>query len=160
MRGRCFHCIVEAITLNTLSNRIDPSLEVVVQGGSHDVRLALGADGHRLAKLPFSVGRRLGLSERAIGRPVDLALHDRRPFQLSRCHFAIIRNNDGLAVIDTGSRQGTIVNGTRLGESTGLLRAALRMGENSVIAGGPGSPYRFTVYLRALSSSLRKVSSA
>lgn len=146
--------------MHILSNMIEPAFEVILLGQSHDVRLALGCEEQLIDKLPFSVGRRLGHGERAMGRPVDLALPDRRPYQLSRCHFAIIRGRDGLIVVDTGSRQGTIVNDVVLGQRAGVLRAHLPPGNNSIIAGGPGSPFRFTVSMRLACPPLDRASGA
>ena len=44
---------------------------------------------------------------------------------------------------DRGSQQGTVVNGVRIGKSTGIDIAILRTGDNEIIAGGETSPYRF-----------------
>lgn len=62
---------------------------------------------------------------------------------LSRNHFAIQRNQEGLVVIDRGSRHGTIVNDIAIGTGTDNIQQALKPGDNLIIAGDALSPYRF-----------------
>jgi CRP/FNR family transcriptional regulator, cyclic AMP receptor protein len=50
-------------------------------------------------------------------------------------------------VRDLNSTLGTIVNGQPLGRDFPIDSAPLRQGENSVVAGGDGSPFAFVVTL-------------
>jgi CRP/FNR family cyclic AMP-dependent transcriptional regulator len=65
--------------------------------------------------------------------------------QLSRNHFAIQRNQEGLVVLDRGSKTGTLVNDVKIGAETGQLQQTLRPGDNVVVAGDALSPYRFCI---------------
>jgi pSer/pThr/pTyr-binding forkhead associated (FHA) protein len=100
----------------------------------------IGADGARIASLPFRVGRQ------ADGASLDLALADERPYILSRQHFAIELAPDGLAVRDLDSHHGTIVNGTPVrGTEHEDAIVLLVAGANQIVAGMPESPFRFVL---------------
>jgi hypothetical protein len=64
---------------------------------------------------------------------------------LSRNHFAIQRTQDGLVVVDRGSRHGTMVNDIKIGAGAEQIQHALQPGDNIIIAGDALSPYRFCV---------------
>ena len=125
-----------------------PSAEILsrvsIRAVSPRAMAELGVVPTEITRLPFTVGR---YSADRGTRSVDLALSDRRPYRISRNHFAIVRGRDGLAVVDTGSRSGTLVNGMSLGHGRERIRAPLRMGENVISAGGPESPYVFVITL-------------
>src|SRR5262249_37522903 len=98
-----------------------------------------------LGDSPIVIGRRPVASE---GSPLwqpDLLLDDPAPFRLSRNHFVIEMRNGGHQVRDLSSTLGTIVNGQPIGNHFGTDHAALRLGENEVIAGGADSPFVFSV---------------
>ncbi len=48
-----------------------------------------------------------------------------------------------MLVRDCGSYHGTIVNGGVVGGDDAVLTAQLRAGENEIVAGNTGSPFRF-----------------
>ena len=103
--------------------------------------------GMEIASLPFTVGR---MSERREPRLVlvpDLLIEESSPFLLSRAHFLITREINGIVVRDLGSTHGTIVNGTKLADRKPDDVARLRAGDNTIQAGGPKSPYLFKVVL-------------
>jgi pSer/pThr/pTyr-binding forkhead associated (FHA) protein len=60
----------------------------------------------------------------------------------------IERRKGSYYVRDLSSRLGTIVNGEPIGEHFRGDDAPLRAGENEVIAGGVGSPFVFSVFIR------------
>ncbi|HET9018547.1 MAG TPA: cyclic nucleotide-binding domain-containing protein [Acetobacteraceae bacterium] len=95
--------------------------------------------------LPFVVGRRTLRGEEAPHREPDLVLDDNRPFRLSRDHFMILARNGSLYLRDLFSTLGTIVNGVAIGEHFGRDEVKLRPGANTVIAGGGGSRFVFSV---------------
>ncbi len=100
-----------------------------------------------LGDLPFVVGRRPVAGE---GQPLwqpDLTLDDTAPFRLSRNHFIIEKRDGGYHVRDLCSTLGTIVNGEPIGNHFRTDDAALRIGENEVIAGGVDSPFTFAVFI-------------
>jgi CRP-like cAMP-binding protein len=100
-----------------------------------------------LVELPFVVGRRPVTGE---GSPLwqpDLLLDDTAPFRLSRNHFVVEMRDGGHQVRDLCSTLGTIVNGQPIGNHFGTDHAALRLGENEVIAGGEDSPFVLSVLI-------------
>jgi CRP/FNR family transcriptional regulator, cyclic AMP receptor protein len=77
----------------------------------------------------------------------DLKLDDTVPFRLSRNHFMIEKRDGNYYVRDLCSTLGTIVNGEPIGDYFRGDDAALRAGENEVIAGGVDSPFVFSVFI-------------
>jgi len=102
-------------------------------------------DGIAIRSLPFVVGRHGEKGEPVPPVAVDLALDDAPPYRLSRAHFSIIVADDGYCVRDLGSMLGTDVNGRFLGGLFDTDDAPLVDGDNVVVAGGLGSPFKFRV---------------
>jgi CRP/FNR family transcriptional regulator, cyclic AMP receptor protein len=100
----------------------------------------------RLGDLPFVVGRGPVAWEGLPPLQPDLKLDDTVPFRLSRNHFMIEKRDGNYYVRDLCSTLGTIVNGKPIGDFRGD-DAALRAGENEVIAGGVNSPFVFSVFI-------------
>jgi hypothetical protein len=120
--------------------------ELRLKPATRELSQQMESDGFRIASLPFRVGRRSSRASSADdGTPIDLALTDTQPYSLSRRHFAIETRDGGYVVRDCGSRRGTIVNGTRIGGNLSESVAPLNRGENRIVAGGPMSPFRFTL---------------
>lgn len=94
-------------------------------------------------KLPFVVGSR----NPRFGTTANLGLIDTSPPILSMEHFAIESWQGRLLVRDMGSNRGTVVNGVDLGKQSGTFGQPLENGENEILAGGAGSPFRFLVEL-------------
>jgi hypothetical protein len=105
----------------------------------------LPPEGLPLRRLPFTVGRRPLPGEHGPGGEVDLTLPDVRPLRLSRRHFAITADADGIYLVDKDSRLGTIVDDVPLGEAFPRTRLRLAPGSHLVIAGGLRSPWRFRI---------------
>jgi CRP/FNR family transcriptional regulator, cyclic AMP receptor protein len=101
----------------------------------------------RLGDLPFVVGRGPVAGEGLPPLWPDLKLHDTVPFRLSRNHFLIEKRDGNYYVRDLYSTLGTIVNGEPIGDHFRGDDAALRAGENEVIAGGADSPFVFSVFI-------------
>src|SRR5262249_23941705 len=99
-----------------------------------------------LGDLPFIVGRGPVAGEGLPPLQPDLKLDDTVPFRLSRNHFMIEKRDGNYYVRDLSSTLGTIVNGELIGDFRGD-DAALRAGENEVIAGGVDSPFVFSVFI-------------
>jgi hypothetical protein len=119
--------------------------EARLYGTAGPAAAIIGADGIRIGGLSFVVGRKETVDDDGAARGVDLTLPDMRPYQLSRRHFAIERNLRGWCVRDCGSYHGTYVNGLLTGASEPSCTAPLRSGENEIVAGTPGSAFRFRV---------------
>jgi len=110
----------------------------------------LPKEGISVSKIPFSVGRLPVADESEPFAPVDLKLPDSRPFRLSRQHFALDWRQQGYGVLDLRSTLGTELNGEFLGHHFGKDFEYLKLGENTITAGGDGSPFTFTVLLEQL----------
>jgi hypothetical protein len=112
-----------------------------------------------LGDRPLVVGRWPAAAEELPRWQPDLELNDTAPFWLSRNHFTIEKGEEGYRIRDLCSTLGTIVNGEPIGHhlraegatAWGYLAsdAPLRAGENEVIAGGPDSPFVFSVFINS-----------
>jgi hypothetical protein len=119
--------------------------QVMLLAAAPDTKGALPAAGLAVARFPFRVGRKPFSNESDLLAMNEVAVADRPPAQMSLNHFAIDLVGGDVILRDRGSRDGTIVNGVAIGNLAAHDTAMLRKGENEVIAGKPGSPYRFTV---------------
>ncbi len=107
-------------------------------------------EGVVIREFPYAIGRQRRSREAGTSEPIDLALPDVSPFRLSRQHFSLSHNASrydasGYFVQDLGSRLGTRVNGEFLGHHFAKDHKNLRLGDNTVTAGGMDSPYTFSV---------------
>ena len=98
-----------------------------------------------VTRYPFRVGREAELSDPPAAEGNDLSVRDRRPYNVSRGHAAIELGGEGLEVVDLGSRLGTLVNDRRIGRDWPGRRAPLLRGDNVLVLGSRGSPFRFQV---------------
>jgi len=146
---------LEAVTIG--GSRVDPrDSEVDITPALSPLRMfadsnrlsrVLPTDGVLIHPFPFVVGRLPRENEIQPPIPVDLALQDVAPFRLSRVHFSIDREDGAYVVRDMHSNLGIEVNGDVLGDQFASDRASLITGENLIVAGGQGSPYRFRLVL-------------
>ena len=117
-------------------------------GGRHrDGPLVDGRGSGPIVHLPFTVGRQPGGRELPSAIAPDLAIREPAPHRLSRAHFSLIVRDGEVLVRDLNSWLGTIVNDRPLGRSFPRDSAPLHKGENTLIAGGKGSPFVFTLTL-------------
>jgi pSer/pThr/pTyr-binding forkhead associated (FHA) protein len=100
-----------------------------------------------IARLPFTVGRKPADDEAPAFITADLAIPEPPPYRLSRAHFSLVAQGDEVVVRDLASTLGTIVNDRPLGRDFPIDSAPLHRGENTIVAGGRGSPFVFTVTL-------------
>ena len=103
------------------------------------------SEGLSVTDFPFHVGRQPEAKESAPYLKIHLSVQDNPPYRLSRVHFSIDKTQQGFLVRDLGSTLGTQVNGEFLGNDFARDFRQLESGENSVIAGGLGSPFAFSV---------------
>lgn len=133
------------VRISDTDRQADKTPSVTIRGGSYALQLYIGADPIAVEKMPYSVGR-VGESKRgAIGLEPDLGILDPEPFRLSPMHFMLFEDHDKVFVRDCDSELGTIVNGRSLGRDFPLDQTMLTPGENTVVAGGDGSPYKFLI---------------
>ncbi len=124
-------------------------LMAVIEGCTPAAVAALGAQPHPIEHFPYAIERCGEVGGRALVLDKRLGLPDREPFRISRRHCVLVRDKQGLAVVDATSRLGTIVNGVRIGAGSGRRRVALKPGANEISVGGSGTPYVFNLVLRA-----------
>lgn len=118
---------------------------ITVFAGADSLAEALPDDGREIAELPFAVGRYAESDEPTPSGRVQLFVRDAEPYRLSRLHFWLEHGREGFRVRDLGSTLGTQVNGASIGHHFASDNAPLQDGENTLVAGGVGSPYVFRV---------------
>lgn len=124
---------------------IPPVNKVTLIPLSDQLKALMPANGIVIQSFPFRVG---ATPPGVPPNPLDwnnLFVSGADPEIMSRNHFAIQRGEKGLVVSDRGSKTGTIVNGMTLGSGSPEFKVAINPGENELIAGPQGSPYRFTL---------------
>ncbi len=129
---------------DTASERGSPA-KVKILPDSDAVARVLPADGLSPQVLPFFVGRQIIDDEALPPITIDLPLSDSEPYRLAKVHFSIAKTAKGFAIRDFRTELGTRVNEVSLGEHFSRDVTLLEQGENSVIAGGGDSPFRFRV---------------
>lgn len=118
---------------------------IAIRGGSYALQLYIGTSPVPVPKMPYSVGR-VGKTPPGEGLPApDLGIVDPEPFRLSPMHFVLFEDTGKIFIRDCNSELGTIVNNRHLGRDFAVDQVALRPGENVVVAGGDGSPYKFLI---------------
>ncbi len=122
--------------------------EIRLLPASAEMERQIGSQGVTVRELPFRVGRQQQLGEPTQIEPAELALPSGSSEQLSTHHFSIVKYQGRLAVRDTQSNLGTLVNGTRIAAFEQSDLAELTLGENTIQTGGTESPYRFHVIVR------------
>jgi len=122
--------------------------QLLLHPAARELARQMDSGGMRIAPLPFRIGRKSSRPLEGGRSSVELALHDTRPYSLSRRHFAIETHNGGYVVRDCGSHHGTIVNGAHIGGALAVSVAPLIAGENRIVAGPALSPFRFTLSIR------------
>jgi hypothetical protein len=95
--------------------------------------------------LPFQVGNRYGGETLPIASNHCCCIPARGIGDLAAPHFEILRRDGLVGVRDLGTSTGTCVNGTMVSRASLNTFVALRKGDNEVIAGRLGSPFRFYV---------------
>ncbi|TAE33066.1 MAG: FHA domain-containing protein [Alphaproteobacteria bacterium] len=99
-----------------------------------------------VSSLPFSIGG----YEAHLGRsPKDVRLAipcDATPLNISYEHCGIEEHEDGIYVVDYGSRFKTIVNDHPIGRGEACTKALLLIGENHVILGDPEQGHHLVIH--------------
>jgi CRP/FNR family transcriptional regulator, cyclic AMP receptor protein len=116
-------------------------------GSTYAAKFYIGPNPITIPHLPFTIGRQHDQNEPAAVITPDLAIPEDAPHRLSRAHFSLIKDGDDILVRDLNSTLGTIVNGQPLGRDFPVDSTPLQQGDNSVVAGGAGSPFAFVVTL-------------
>jgi CRP/FNR family transcriptional regulator, cyclic AMP receptor protein len=120
---------------------------IMLSATTERARSFLGADLMPITRLPFTVGRQPDQDEAPPVIAPDLAIPEAPPYRLSRAHFSLLEQGGEVVVRDLASTLGTIVNDRPIGRDFPADSAPLHEGENTIVAGGRGSPFVFTVTL-------------
>ena len=120
---------------------------IVLAATTYGAQFYVGPGPIRIPHLPFTIGRAASEHETASVIPVDLAIPEPAPYRLSRAHFSFVAHEGEVLVRDLNSMLGTIVNDRPLGRDFPVQSAPLDHGENTLVAGGRGSPFTFNVTL-------------
>jgi CRP-like cAMP-binding protein len=120
---------------------------IIFAAATDRARGVVGADLMPITRLPFTVGRKPAGDEAPAFIAADLAIPEPPPYRLSRAHFSLVEQGGEVAVRDLASTLGTIVNDRPLGRDFPTDSVPLHQGENTIVAGGKGSPFVFTVTL-------------
>jgi CRP/FNR family transcriptional regulator, cyclic AMP receptor protein len=120
---------------------------IVLAATTYGAQFYVGPQPIPIPHLPFTVGRAASEHETASVVPVDLAIPEPAPYRLSRAHFSLVAHEGEVLVRDLNSMLGTLVNDRPLGRDFPAESAPLHRGENTVVAGGRGSPFTFKVTL-------------
>ena len=122
--------------------------KVFISGLTPEASSALGGKETEVCKFPYKVGRQTENFTRDLFSHNDLYLCDTKPFNVSRNHFSIQTKQSKFFIIDRGSTLGTLVNDVRIGGPSNRNELELSPGDNMVLAGAQGSPFRFKISLR------------
>jgi len=124
-----------------------PAQTITLTGSTYAAKFFIGPKPISIPHLPFTVGRQHDGNEPAAVITPHLAIPEDAPHRLSRAHFSLINDSGNIFVRDLNSTLGTTVNGQPLGHNFPVDSAPLRKGENTLVAGGDGSPFAFVVTL-------------
>lgn len=100
-----------------------------------------------LPRLPYAIGgydEESGKNSKNRQNQLNLVC-DGPPLRISRRHCQIEVQDNGLYILDLGSRFNTVVNDVEVGRGKGEYRMPLKKGENTVILGGQDSPYKLSI---------------
>lgn len=123
----------------------EPSRPITIRGGTFALQMYVGTEPITVPVLPYTVGRIGDAAVDGEEAGPNLGILDPEPYRLSPAHFTLYADEGRLQVRDCNSELGTIVNGQSLGRDFPMDHVVLNAGENVVVAGGDGSPYKFLI---------------
>ena len=127
----------------------DDKANVIIYADSPALANAIPPTGVPVTNPKFTVGRTVSPT---VGMIEGLTIEDTKKSVLSANHFTIFDTDSGLEIWDD-SALGTGVNGLKIGREFPTFRQPLKQGDNEIIAGGDGSPFRFKVVVREIPGS-------
>lgn len=124
---------------------LDQSVEqITIQPVCEQLKDVLQPMTIKAATLPLSIGGYPHDEARPHNNDIDLP-SEGPPLMISQRHARIERHEDGIFLIDQGSRFCTIVNGKVIGRGKVTNKAPLKLGENKVTLGDHTSPYKLLI---------------
>jgi CRP-like cAMP-binding protein len=112
---------------------------ITITGGSSALSHRIEQQTIYTSNLPFSIGGYENDSEILPQNNLDIA-YSGEPI-ISKHHCMIEKQDDGVYVVDQGSRTRTTVNGNSIGRARASFKAPLVLGKNEIILGDSNSPY-------------------
>lgn len=117
---------------------------LTISANSDALQGAFDTETVQAANLPFSIGGYPKDEDKPNNNSLDIA-SEGPPLIISQKHLTIERQEDGVYVVDRGSRFCTIVNGKPIGRGKVSEKAPLQLGENKVTMGDHTSPYKLLI---------------
>ncbi len=137
----------EELRASSQSNEVkaQASLSLRLLADDENARNGLPEGELLVSSFPFKVGRksRSSLSHN------HLSIEDRKPYSISRDHFAFERQGDRLVIRDRGSYLGIKVNGRQIGGDRQEAAMTLEPGENTLVLGESSKAFSFKVVVEA-----------
>jgi hypothetical protein len=135
------------IVVETALREAPSPVTAVLEAATPAADLALGGRRPVIQRFPYAIERGGDAQRSAQVFESRLTIPDREPFHVSRRHCVVVSEGGEVAVVDTTSRLGTVVNGELIGGGSGRLRAPLKPGDNHIAVGGPRTRYVFKLVL-------------
>ena len=125
----------------TLDNSID---KITIHPASDALEGMFDPIEIHAANLPFSIGGYAKNGEAHGENDMEIPC-DGPPLIVSQKHLRIERQDDGVYIVDQGSRFCTIVNSKAIGRGKADTKAQLQLGENKITLGEYDSPYKLLI---------------
>ena len=123
-----------------------PSIAVRLEALTPKATRGLPTNPFEINKFPFRIGRQS--TDPLVTN--DLMIPDSEPYQISIHHLAFIQGNDGIGVVDRGSRLGSLLNGEQLGGMKVDPKPFFLCKPDSILVlGHTHSPYKYKVWLHS-----------
>lgn len=120
----------------------DSESTIVLEGITNEAMESLPRTPYKITNFPFRIGRE---SNDPLANN-HLSIKDRAPYHISRHHVSLINDQGKLAILDSGSHLGTIVNNKKMGgRDGGPGPIYFKKGENILTLGDKESLYQFRV---------------
>ena len=118
-------------------------LQIRLSASDENARNCLPNGDMLVNSFPFTVGRK----SRSSLTQNHLSIEDRKPYSVSRDHFAFERQGDHLVIRDRGSYLGLKVNGHHIGGGRTEAAITLEPGENTLVLGENSKAFSFKVWV-------------
>lgn len=124
-------------------SRAGTDFTLTVSPDSDEMRTQSALAERVVESFPFTFGRRAELAGTDLTMSNLILIADSVPYRISRNHCYIECRNGGFIVRDRSSRRGTLVNGVSIGGTSREKSLKLKVGNNTLVLGGPDSQVRF-----------------
>lgn len=130
-------------TQDVLHHEEQQEANLVLSGKTPEARETLRQGDLSINKFPFLIGRYSKNANLDVFLKNDLVINEEKPYTVSRNHVAIVKEEDGIWIVDRGSASGTTVNGKELGGKNHETRLRLEREVNEIVLGSITSKFIF-----------------